>query len=101
MSENRNAGSEQNQDERYVRTLQKLQDAAQKQNKTEYVEALDAAIKALKDSLEKGDEQGDDMRLSTPSEHLLKLAADVKANGTSPQQRSNAAAHLARLAGKR
>ncbi len=98
MTENKNA-EQQDKNSRYVETLSRLLDIARNQGKNEYVDALGAAIEALK----QGDSrESDDLKMSgTPAEQLLKLAQDVKANRTSPAQRMAAAAHLARLAGKR
>ncbi len=99
MTENRQ--QQQSKNAEYVEALNRLLDTARNQGKNEYVDALTAAIDSLKGA-DKDSRESDDLQMSgTPAEQLLKLAADVKANKTSPQQRMAAAAHLAFLAGHR
>lgn len=89
------------QQSKHVEALSRLLDTARDQGKTEYVDALEAAIYSLKGA-DKDSRESPDLQMSgTPAEQLLKLAQDVKANQTTPAQRSAAAAHLAFLAGRR
>ncbi len=89
--------------QRHVEALSRLLDTARDKGKTEYVDALTAAIDSLKGADQGDSRESDDLQMSgyTAADQLLKLAQDVKANRTSPAQRMAAAAHLARLAGKR
>lgn len=96
---------ERNRNDQYIKVLQRLLSIVDEQNKTEYSEALRAAIKALQDqedSPDRNKDTGDDVRLSgTPAEQLLQLAAQVRSTTLSPTARTQAAHKLARMSGGR
>ncbi len=104
MSEN-NQQQDTTKNREYVEQLTQLIGKAKEQDKTELVPALEAALEALKEKNDKGDEQGsgDDFKMSAFSaqDQLLKLAQDVRTGHATLSQRKLAGQHLARLAGKR
>ena len=94
--EDRNRNTEQSDNQKHVEVLRRLLNIVEVQEKMEYAEALKAGIKALGDQDSSG---SDDITLSGPaSKQLLQMAEEVR-NGT--ENRANAAAQLAFLAGHR
>ncbi len=81
--------------------LTKLQETAQNQDRQQYVDALDVAIKLVKENLSADDASDKDIDLSaTPADQLLQLAERVK-NDSTPRgelRRRAASIYLARLA---
>ncbi len=103
MSENNQ--QQQSNTEQYIEQLTQLIGKAKEQNQTQLVPALEAALEALKEKNDKGDEQDSsgDFKMSgyTAQEQLLALSEKVKQGLASKVDRTVAARHLAALAGKR
>ncbi len=102
MTEN-NRAVQQDDNQKHVELLRKLQKAAELQNKSEVSEALTAAIEALEAQQEDDPKKDSELPLSVSlrqSNELVKMARDVRLSTPASADRLKAVAHLTRLAKK-
>lgn len=96
-----NRYSDQSNNEQTISDLKELRSIASEQNKSQFVRAIDVALKALGDDQEQEDKQ-DGLKLSgSPADQLIQLSQQVRNTTLTPSQRTAAAHRLVRLSGGR
>lgn len=93
--------NDQNSNQEAITNLKRLREIAADQQKDSFVQAIDAALKALGDD-DQGENKDDGLRLSgSASNQLIQLAQQVRDTTLTPTQRTAAASRLVRMGGGR